>query len=159
MAGATHTRLRAAAAAMAVLSSAAQLTLTVAPSGAYSVSVTGWPAANLASSETGIAVGGAWLSSANGGLKTAGSPTTAPGSDAWGAYTETVLDWAAASSGDSLLRTKWRVYTTTPAIVFEQVLLANVSTGGGDRNVRIPYIPPHVWEECGTGGGGGRRGL
>ena len=101
----SSTTARIIAASLSVLSASAQLTLTVAPSGSYSVSVTGWPAANLASAETGIAVGGSWLSSANGGLKTAGAPSTAAGIDAWGGFAETVLDWAAASSGDALLRT------------------------------------------------------
>ena len=106
-------------ACLAALSAAANpLSLAIASDGSYSLSHASWPALSLVSAPTGVRVGGAWLSSADGSLVRLGAARTASGSDAWGAFNSTSLDWAAASSGPVLMTATFRVYIDSPAVAF-----------------------------------------
>lgn len=99
-----------------------------AASGAFSVACGAWPALN--SFETAVSVGGAWASSRNGSLVLKASAPTS-GSDAWGTWTGTQQSWALSAGAPAIMLARFRVYDTTPAIVFEQAFPAADATATG----------------------------
>jgi hypothetical protein len=102
------------------------LSVSLNADGSYAVSVDGWPAASFASGDTGVMIGGTWVSKASGGL-TPGAPTSGSGADAWGSYTSASQTWS--SGGSAVLQTRVRTYSSVPAVVFEQLFPADVQTG------------------------------
>lgn len=155
---ANPSRVLAAAAAAASLAvvraqvpTANPLVLALQAGGAYSVSVPGWDV-QLTGGETALLAGGKWLSSADGSLPLQAGADVASGSDAWGAFNATTLTWGAA--GGPQVRTTFRVYATTPAIVFETTFPAAVTTGapsGGRENVSSSF-PSWVLPASSTAG-------
>jgi hypothetical protein len=102
------------------------LSVSLNADGSYAVSVDGWPAASFASGDTGVMIGGTWVSKASGGL-TPSAPTSGSGADAWGSYTSASQTWS--SGGSAVLQTRVRTYSSVPAVVFEQLFPADVQTG------------------------------
>ena len=98
--------------------SASRLDLVLGAGGAFTVAVDG--VAWLRSAPITVTAGGKNYTTMDGTLTPspgAASHKTHTGSDAWGAFTSTVMAWKA---GPTPFETEFRVYTSMGAIVFEQ---------------------------------------
>ena len=106
-----------AAAASAQLPLENPLTLSLSPSGAYTLRAPdGWA---LTGSPLRALVNGMWLNASDGSLVLAGAATAAPGADAWGAFNSTTLHWAAATSPSTpLVATTFFLYHSAPLVSF-----------------------------------------
>jgi len=124
------------------------LQLSLRADGSYSLTHASWPALSLTSGATTVRVSGAVLSSADGSLVLSGAPAVAQGADAWGAYNETTLSWAAASAPSSvLMATSVAVYADAPAVAFSAAFPLGVAQTGAavkDKDGLVATFPSWV---------------
>ena len=122
-----------AASSVGLAASVNPLLLAVSADGTYSLSHASWPSLQLASAPTSVRVNGAWLSAADGSLVRVGGVRSSVGSDAWGAYNGTALDWAASTAPSAVLMTaSFRVYADAPAVAFAAAFPAGVPATGAN---------------------------
>ena len=104
--------------------------LDVQPDGSFQVSVNGWSEFALQSHEIGVRINGVWFTTANKSLVLQGPLTSFGGSDALGSFNATAASWARSDTGTAVIYTIWKAYNGVSAIVFEQFIPNDISTGG-----------------------------
>ena len=122
-------RLFLAAAALRSAAAANPITLSVSPTGTYSLSAPGgWL---LTGFPLRARFNGTWLSAADGGLVQAAPPSSWVGTDAWGAFNATTFAWATpASPAAALLEATFLLYADSPAVGFRLAYPRGAHVGG-----------------------------
>lgn len=106
------------------------LSVNVASDGSYTVTT---PFLTLNSGDSGVQMNGQWVSRVTNGLKVNGI-TTYNGEDAWGPFNTTEVAYVTTSGNQNVYTNRFRVYTSTPAIIFEQVFPTLITTGNTESS-------------------------